>query len=1130
MKTETAKRKKLPRSLKCLFWLAGALVVYTVMGFLVAPAVIKSQMLKRLPPMLHRPVALAEVKVNPYALSLTLRGLAVNETNGAPFAGLDQFYARLKFSSFFHRGWAVQEISLTHPFAGIVRAKDGSLNFDDIAAALNQPAPAPAPASKPASKSALPLVVIDSLHIDDANISVDDLAPPTPVKIKLLPIHLVLNHLSTDPKANNPYSFTAKSAAGETFAWDGLFSLQPPEVSGDFRITGLDLKEYSPYLAAFVSAGVTDGKLDVSAHYSASLGANGPDLSLTYGAVALSSLSVKSSTPDETVVTVPSLSIKLTEASLGKKLIHLALFKTSDGSLLARQNQDGTINLLSMLKPQPNSSPASGAPPPLVPAPANPPPATPAAASQIPWTVMVDEIAVDHYAVTVEDKKPARPAKFTLKDISFSATNFTTVSNAPLDVDVSAGWNDAGRLAARGAVRLQPPSADLVVDVAGLDLRPLQPYVEQQAKLAVGGGLFTLRGHAIYNPEGTSPTAAFQGDLGLTNFTTTDTIQFKDFVKLPGLAVNGIQFTFQPNKLDVREVKLSGLSTSIIMQTNHQINLLAVLPAKSAAVPSNATPPAAAPPAESAIRNPQSAMASNAPSPAAALDFPVTLGSFVIDKASFHFADLSIEPNCLFDVQEFDGSVKGLSSSPDARAAVDIRGKVDDVATFSVIGDVNPLSKDLLVNLAIDCKNMDLTPFTPYMEKFAGYPLQRGKLLVSLEPLDITRGQVVLSNHVVIAGLTLGAKNNSPDATKLPVKLGIALLKDRKGNIDLDVPIHGTLSDPQFKIMPIVWQVLGNLLSKAATAPFTLLGNLLGGGGEEMSYVDFQPGLPLITDSEQAKLAKLANALYERPALAVEVSAGADPVSEVPVLARLKLADQIRSLQAGELIAVGTPPETVQSLQVDPTNYTRLLKTLYLQTVGTNATNAAAPPASQAPANGPSATNAVASVGSVGSVGSVPSVPSLPSLPSVSSKSSSPTTVAQAPSSAFAKGGQLLERSASPAAPSAPSAPPASAKNPAPAAPAAKTAPAAAAATNTVPGAVPPPVAEPTQDEMEAALLAAIQVTSDDLRALMQARVRAVRAVLVNTGKVEAERVTTRSPQPISPDAHGQSRATLALQ
>jgi hypothetical protein len=369
-------------------------------------------------------------------------------------------------------------------------------------------------------------------------------------------------------------------------------------------------------------------------------------------------------------------------------------FRTSGGSVLARQNQDGTINLLSLLKASVSVPGTTNGPTAAAIVSISPPAAPAAGASQTAWTAQVDEIGVDHYNVTLEDRKPAKPARFYLKDIGFSATNFSTVSNAPLVVDVSAGWNEAGRLAARGTVRLQPPSADLAVDVAGLDLRPLQPYVEQQVKLALGSGLFTLLGHASYNFGNGAPMAVFQGDLGLTNFTTTDLIQFKDFVKLEGLAVNGIQFAYQPNKLDVQEVKLSGLSTSIIMQTNGQLNLLAVLPAKSPA-PSNAPASSGAPstPAQ--------------PAPAAAgADFPVTLGSFVIDKASFHFADRSIEPNCLFDVQEFDGSVKGLSSSPDARATVDIRGKVDDVATLSVSGDVNPLSKDLFVKLAIECKNV----------------------------------------------------------------------------------------------------------------------------------------------------------------------------------------------------------------------------------------------------------------------------------------------------------------------------------------------------------------------------------------------------------------------------------------
>jgi hypothetical protein len=428
-----------------------------------------------------------------------------------------------------------------------------------------------------------------------------------------------------------------------------------------------------------------------------------------------------------------------------------------------------------------------------------------------------------------------------------------------------------------------------------------------------------------------------------------------------------------------------------------------------------------------------------------------------------------------------------------------------------VTGDVNPLSKDLVVNLTIDCKNVNLTPITPYMEKFAGYPLQRGKLLLGLH-YDIAHSQLVASNHVVIAGLTLGARNNSPDATKLPVKLGVALLKDRSGNIALDVPLSGSISNPDFKIWPIVWQVVGNLLAKAATSPFTLLGALFG-GGEEMSYVDFQPGLAAIPAAEQAKLDKLAKALYERPAVQVEIAAGSDPAADAPVLARLKLESQIRSMQASELIAAGTPPETVESMKVDPTNYARLLKALYMQTIGTNDTAAATNATPGAPPAG-------------GGIAAMPAT-------------AAPTMVTNQPPQRgsylfgpdyFVKGGEQMVRGADFATNAhgiAQKSPPAAvAKKP----PVPETVPAGNSATNTPGLDVAPPADEPTQEQMEASLLAKIPISSDDLRALMQARARSVQAALVASGQVEGERLFILAPQPVSLNSQGQSRANLSLQ
>ena len=97
-------------------------------------------------------------------------------------------------------------------------------------------------------------------------------------------------------------------------------------------------------------------------------------------------------------------------------------------------------------------------------------------------------------------------------------------------------------------------------------------------------------------------------------------------------------------------------------------------------------------------------------------------------------------------------------------------------------------------------------------------------------------------------------RSRAPRPTKLPLKLAVALLKDRNGVIDLGLPVTGSLDDPQFKLGPLIWKVVVNLVTKAATAPFALLGRLFG-GGEQMNLIDFKPGSAALEPDEQGKLA-----------------------------------------------------------------------------------------------------------------------------------------------------------------------------------------------------------------------------------------------------------------------------------
>ena len=181
--------------------------------------------------------------------------------------------------------------------------------------------------------------------------------------------------------------------------------------------------------------------------------------------------------------------------------------------------------------------------------------------------------------------------------------------------------------------------------------------------------------------------------------------------------------------------------------------------------------------------------------------------------------------------------------------------------------------------------------------------------------------------------MTLGPKNNSPDATSLPVKLAIALLKDRSGRIKLDVPVVGRLDDPKFQIAPIIWHVVVNIMIKAATSPFSLLGSMFG-GGEELSFVAFQPGLATIPDTETNKLETLTKALDERPELTMEINGSVDPSQDRAPLARMKLDQQLKSLWVKQLTDAGQPAVPIDEVQLQPADRERMIQKNYKLVIG----------------------------------------------------------------------------------------------------------------------------------------------------------------------------------------------------
>jgi len=872
----------------------AALVIYTVVGFLIAPVIIKWQLRRQLPALAHRPVTVQQVGVNPYALSLTVRGLAVTETNGAPFAGFEELYVNFQLSSLFRRTWTFSEIRLAGPTANVVRFSNGQFNFADL---LTNSATA-------STSSPPPPVLIQSLTITNALLTFTDGTTPKPFHTVYGPSHIELKNFSTRPNQHGPYAIAANTGDGESFTWSGTISVRPPQSEGEFKLLGIPPAKYGPYLAHFTTARIARGTLDISANYVFNAVNFPPQVEVSNATVHLRDFQLQAPDKDETLLAVPDLLVQNVSANLTGATVRVPLVKLSGGSVFVRRDAEGHLEAEKYVFPPTNNFTLIRQ-----------------FASKLQTMVITDfkasleELSVENFSVSVEDFSLPTAARLGLDAVSLSVKGVSNQSNAPLSATVSFNWRGGGRAQIETRGTLLPLTAQVGVMVSNLALAPLQPYVESQANLVIHSGEFSVDGTAQFEPHQTNlPLLRFTGNVALTNFLSSDTIAHHEFARWENLGVRGIQLELEPSRLAVDEVKFTGLRASLVVSSNGQLSAPALLKNPPNAAGSTTAPPVVA-------------SESTKTTAAGAALFPLKLGALVFERGSFGAADQSLASPFSTRIEEFNGSIRDLTFPGLTRATIDLRGKVSALAPFAVTGTLTPDLTNPFVDLKISFSNTDLTPLTPYAEKFAGYPLNKGKLTFGVH-YRIENRAVKGENVVGIDQLTFGARNQSTNATKLPVKLGVALLKDRNGRIDLDLPVSGSLDDPSFRIGGLVWKAVINILIKAATSPFALLG-ALAGGGEELQYVDFDPGLALLNDSQTNKLAKLTKALFERPALNLEIGATFDATNDVAVIGRQKVMEKMKILRIQEIVARGKPAPTPDELNLEDNEYDRLLRKAY---------------------------------------------------------------------------------------------------------------------------------------------------------------------------------------------------------
>jgi flagellar motor protein MotB len=521
------------------------------------------------------------------------------------------------------------------------------------------------------------------------------------------------------------------------------------------------------------------------------------------------------------------------------------------------------------------------------------------------YAIQASDIKLDLAGVSARDESLNPPITVGLKTLSLGVDRFVLGSGSSKFDLRAAGLLGEGNLASQGTVTLQPLAVKASVDLSNLNVAQLAPYAASRLNATVRSIRVGAKGDVDFaGAQGATPMkVSWKGGVDVNDLNLQDSVNRADFLAWKELSLRNMAISMAGGKpvIDLGDVLLDNFYGNVLLNSQGQLNVLDLVaePGKAGGSITQDTPaPAgsskASEPKAPPSRSRESSSKASASSSKGNAEMPnIAVHSVTLKNGRATFNDRFVKPNYTAELSAIEGSVSAVSSTDPKPANVSVKGRVYRTAPLTISGVVQPFAKFLTLDIKASARGVDLPRFTTYSAKYVGYPIERGKLSMDIE-YSIKNRQLQASNRVQLDQLTFGPKTDSPQATTLPVMLAVALLKDSSGNIDINLPISGSLDDPNFSVGGIIVRVIGNLIVKAVTAPFSLLASAFGGGGDELSYIAFEPGSTTLTDDSKEKLKKLATALANRPSMKMDIAGRADPASDEAGLRQAWVDTRIR--------------------------------------------------------------------------------------------------------------------------------------------------------------------------------------------------------------------------------------------
>lgn len=845
--------------------LATLYLLYVALAYLYLPGKLQQLVRQDASQQIGRDMSVGEIAFNPFRLALTVQDFALADRPGQPLLGWQRLHVDLDAWGSL-TGWQLRlgEVALDGLRLNVERRKD-DFNFSSILQRLDSGTP-----PEPEDDGTRFAIRIDRIQLTGGALQFDDNSGKKPATSRLEKLDLALKdlYLATGDQTLNPFRLSAQMPGGGELALQGEYRIDPLQVHSQISLKALNLPTFADFIENYLPLHLEKGQLDIQLQADISQ-QDRVQVQLHDGSLQLRDLALDDGQAEPPLLRNRQLDISGVELDLLARTLSVKALRL-DGLETAHWLKDGGELRISPLLAALGGEGATSA------APASTPPASTEPAE--PWALTLAEFQLRNGAVHFTDFSGGLAAQQELTGIGLDLTGISLQDGATMPLKLQARINEGGQLDGDGQLVLKPLALNLRYQLQGLSLLPFNPYVEAHTWLSLQRGTLSLQGDARL--DGTSGLPTLRLDLGIADLLAKDSRNGKKILLWQQLDLQQLQLDLAARQLAIQQVRLQKPEINVERNENQQLNLA------SLAKPVPAQPAATAPAGDGSADQP----------------FAVRVKQLRIDDGITRFRDRSIKPVFKTALHNLEFQLDELSTSASQPARFSLDSRIDKYAPFSAKGTVTPFREPMGLAFTSQLRGLEMPNLSPYSGTYIGYELGSGTLSLDLD-YQLKNNRLKGKNGILAKQLYLGDTVASEQATTAPVALGLALLRDLKGDTDLDVDVSGNVDEPGFSVAGLVFKTLMNVLVKAAASPFQLLGSLVG-GSQDMNQLAFAPGSAELDAEAAGRLQQLAQALAQRPQLKLDVRGSASAEADRAALQLASVRDAIaagRKLPAPEI-------------------------------------------------------------------------------------------------------------------------------------------------------------------------------------------------------------------------------------